>query len=251
MALASFSTVLIFGGTSGIGESFARRFHAMGKQVIITGRRKDRLNSLARELPGLQTFQLDNADLSLLPSRLDELSRKFPNIDTVWINSGVSYAADFKSVNGHSDEKIMDEVNVNLTAPLIIARHFVPRLLSLQTEGHLLLTGSGLAFMPLGKMPVYCATKAATHSFLVALRESLEGSNVHVIEFAVPHVQTDFAKGIPGGMPLEDFTTQTLEVLETTQAKDIKEVGVAFGKVGAEAWRAAFGPMLKGRGSVG
>lgn len=50
-----FDTILIVGGTSGIGEGIARRFHALGKTVIVTGRRQDRLDALEKELPGLST----------------------------------------------------------------------------------------------------------------------------------------------------------------------------------------------------
>lgn len=251
MALASFSTILIFGGTSGIGESFARRFHAQGKTVIITGRRRDRLTLLDSELPGLHTYQLDNSDIASLPKHLQALIEKYPSVDTVWVNSGISYGADFKRFDSHADDKIVDEINVNFTAPVIIARHFVPHLMNLGREAHFLVTGSGLGFMPLGVMPVYGPTKAAVHSFLVGLRESLAESNVSVIEFAVPHVRTDFAKNVPGGMPLEDFTNEVFHILESKQSSDIKEVGVAFGKVGAEAWRKAFGPILEARGSKG
>lgn len=100
-------------------------------------------------------------------------------------------------------------------------------------------------------LPTYCATKAGIHSFMVSLRESVSGSNVSVIELAVPHVQTGFTKGIPGGMALEDFTDRMFDTLAAKPAKEIKEAGLAFGKVGADAWRKAFGPMLEARGSCG
>ena len=57
---ARISTILIIGGTSGLGEGFARRFHALNKNVIITGRRIDRLESLKKELPSLATYQVSD-----------------------------------------------------------------------------------------------------------------------------------------------------------------------------------------------
>jgi NADP-dependent 3-hydroxy acid dehydrogenase YdfG len=53
------STILIIGATSGIGEGYARRFHGMGKKVIITGRRADRLSALKQELSGIETYQVN------------------------------------------------------------------------------------------------------------------------------------------------------------------------------------------------
>ena len=114
-----------------------------------------------------------------------------------------------------------------------------------------MVTGSGLGFLPVGMLPIYCSTKAAIHSFMVALRESVSGTNVNVIELAVSHVRTDFTKGMAGGMALEDFTDQMFGIFETHAAKDIKEAGVAFGKVGADTWRKAFVPMLEARSSCG
>lgn len=55
---AIFKTVLVLGATSGLGEAFARRFHAQGKKVIAAGRRVDRLEALKSELKGLETFQV-------------------------------------------------------------------------------------------------------------------------------------------------------------------------------------------------
>lgn len=256
-AISTFQTVLIFGGTSGIGESFARRFHALGKKVIITGRREARLAALAKELPGLETYVLDNADISNLPSHANALIKKYPEIDTVWVNSGLAYAGNMRSLDGFSDEKVVTELNTNLTAPIILSRYFIPHLLSLKSSaGTFLVTGSGLGFVPMGLMPVYCATKAAVHSFLVGLRESLKDTNVNVIEVVAPYVKTDFDKDFPMDhlatpLALDDYTNQTMAIFESTPAAELKEAGVGFGAMGASAWRQTFGPFLTGRGSSG
>ena len=110
------STILIFGGTSGIGESLARRFHVAGKTVIVTGRRQDRLDALAQELPGLMTYVLDNTDLPSLPFHLESLKSKLPDVDTVWVNSGISYTADFKNL----ESQVTTESSIKSTS---IPRH--------------------------------------------------------------------------------------------------------------------------------
>lgn len=255
-AISSFGTVLIFGGTGGIGESFARRFHALGKKVIITGRREENLAALAKELPGLETYKLDNSDIPNLPSHAQALIKKYPEVDTVWVNSGVGYMGNLTSSDGFTDEKVINELNINLAAPIILARYFVPHLLTLKREGAFLITGSGLGFIPMGIFPVYCPTKAAVHSFLVGLRETLKDTNVNVIEVAAPYVRTDFDKDnrmdhLATPMELDDYTSQTMKIFEEKPAKEIKEAAVGFAAMGATAWRGAFGAALQGRGSTG
>ncbi|KIX07639.1 uncharacterized protein Z518_02292 [Rhinocladiella mackenziei CBS 650.93] len=250
---SSMSTILIFGGTGGIGESFARAFHQMGKKVIITGRREGRLAAIAKELPGLETYTMDNSDLAALPSHVENILSKYPSIDTVWVNSGIQYQGNFASLDNFTDEKIVTEMNTNLTAPIILARHFIPHLLSLKDrEGNFMITSSGIAFVPAGMFPVYTPTKAGVHAFLVGLRQTLKDTNVNIIEIAPPYVRTDLdaenrLDQVHTPMELDDYTNQTLEALKKP-AKEIKEVGVGFAAMGIQTWRTAFDPILEATG---
>ena len=160
-----------------------------------------------------------------------------------------------KSLDAFSDEKIITELNTNLTAPIIFARHFIPHLLSLEREGNFLITSSGLGYVPMALFPVYCPTKAGVHSFLVGLRESLADTNVNVIEISPPYVRTELdaanrLDNLVEPLELDDYTEQTLEVLKKP-AKEIKEAGVGFGGLAAGKWREAFEPILKMRNSTG
>lgn len=250
---SSMSTVLIIGATSGIGESFARTFHKMGKQVIITGRREDRLSQLAQELPGLSTYAMDNSDLAAIPGHIQTILSSHPRIDTVWVNSGIGNPGNFKSLDAFSDEKIIAEINVNLAAPIIFARYFIPHLLALQRPGNFMATSSGMAFVPNGMVPVYSASKAGLHSFLVCLRQSLKDANVSVIEVAPPAVRTHVVPGRPSNpnsMELDDFTRQTLETLNQP-ASTTKESAVGSAATRVEAWRKAFDPFLLAMGRSG
>ena len=76
--------ILIIGGTSGIGEALARRFHRMGKTVIVTGRRKEKLDELKAGVHGLKTYAFDMTDLRSIPTHVEELFTTYPDIDTVW-----------------------------------------------------------------------------------------------------------------------------------------------------------------------
>ena len=259
---ASTKTILIVGATSGIGEAFAHKFHSMGKKVIATGRRQDRLDSLKKALPGLETYAMDNADLRSLPAHVETLVKRFPDINTVWINSGIQYASDFKDASSIDDSKITEEIVVNCTAPTILAHHFILHLLKCDSEANFMITGSGLGFVPLGMFPVYCPTKSFTHSFLVGLRQQLKGTNVNVWELVAPYVGSTglnpemqanpppiMSKLTP--MPMEDFIRDVFEILEKHDAKMIKEIAPGSAKGRVDAWRGSIGKALEQMGMGG
>lgn len=255
-ALDSFSTILILGGTGGIGESFARRFHAMGKKVIITGRRQHRLDALVQELPGLETFVLDNSDIPNLAKNAQALIAKYPHVDTVWVNAGIQYQGNFKSLQNFTDEKLIHEINTNYVGPLILARYFADHLQTLKRETHFLVTSSALAYVPMAVFPVYCSTKAAIHSFLIGLRDSLIDTNVSVIEIVAPYVRTDLDAAnrfdkVATPMELDVFTDEILKSFEEKPAKEIKEVGAGWANNIVTAWRNAFASFLTLRKSRG
>ncbi|KAK5938678.1 hypothetical protein PMZ80_008869 [Knufia obscura] len=247
---SSISTILIIGGTSGIGEAFAQRFHSMGKKVIITGRRQERLKELESQMESVKSYVMDNTDLSALPSHVEHLTKTFPDIDTVWVNSGIQEAFKFDDPTSSSDSKILNEINTNVSAPMLLARHFIPFLLKSGKEGNFMITTSGLAFVPVGAFPIYCPTKAFVHHFLVGLRQQMAGTNVNVIEIAPPRVETDLDaahKEISNtpAMSLDEYTAKTFEVLDNNKASELKEVAVGFADMGAKAWRQSIGGLLE------
>lgn len=262
----SIKTILILGATSGIGESFARRFHAQGKKVIATGRREANLAKLKADCPGLETYVLDNSDLGSIPSHVEALLAKYPTIDTVWVNSGIQLAFSFAdAATVPSDANLAHEVNLNVTAPILFAKYFIPHLQSLskKQETFFMLTSSGLAYVPTAAYPVYVATKAATHHLAVAMRgaqvaaaaNDSSTNGVRIVEIAPPYVDTDLDSKhrdtasdlVP--MPLKEYTDAALQALETTKPADVKEVGVGFAEMGIKAWRGAFQPILEYMGA--
>jgi uncharacterized oxidoreductase len=248
------NTILVLGGTGGIGEAFARRWVSAGKKVIITGRRQDRLDALKKQVPEFETYTMDNSDFSALPKHVKTLLSKYPDIDTVWVNGGIQHSFSFRKAEKWTDEKIAAELNINAVGPIILARHFIPHLLSLKKEGNFMITSSGIAFVPASPFPVYSASKAAVHHFMVALRGQLKGTNVNVIEIAPPYVATDLDVGhrdAAGGMepmPLKEYTDETFKVLDNNAAKDLKEAAVGFAAMGAQTWRGAIGPIIENFG---
>jgi len=113
---------------------------------------------------------------------------------------------------------MLSEIQTNLLGLIRVCAEFLPHLKN-QQGATLLNVSSGLAFVPLAVFPVYCATKAAVHSFSLSLRQQLKDSNVKVIELIPPYVATELGGGsqTPAGtlhqMPLETFIAATMKEL--------------------------------------
>lgn len=94
----------------------------------------------------------------------------------------------------HKAEDGEDEIGVNLKALVYMTALFTPHLMN-QREAAIINVSSGLAFYPMAQMPVYCATKAAVHTFSLTLRQQLESTPVKVFELIPPMVDTNLDKG--------------------------------------------------------
>ncbi|OCL05427.1 NAD(P)-binding protein [Glonium stellatum] len=266
------NTILIIGGTSGIGEAFARRFHGMGKKVIVTGRSQDKLQALAKELDEIETRQFDITDFSALPTQVAGILKDFPQLDTIVINSGIQKSFNLYDPASITADEIIGEIETNLTGPTLLARLFAPHLLNLALKGTkttLFITSSSLAFVPLSFYPTYCSTKAGIHALTLILRQQLafapEGAkNMKIVEIVPPYTDTGLDKGhreatiaMQGGpdkafpaMPLQEYIDKFFESLEQLEPDGSlkKEIGVGFGQVGADTWRASFGNIYEQMG---
>lgn len=87
-----------------------------------------------------------------------------------------------------------NSIDTNLVAPIHLSAYFVPLLVK-KTEAAIVNVSSGLGFVPIAAMPVYCATKAAIHSFTVSLRYQLRDTPTKVSELAPPAVDTELGRG--------------------------------------------------------
>jgi uncharacterized oxidoreductase len=222
------NTIFITGATSGIGQGLAEAFHELGNQVIITGRREVRLKAVCAANPGMSYLVLDVAN----PKSVREAARKaieqFPNLNCVFNNAGVQAQHDFSAGTPLDEEAIIGEINTNVLGVMRISAEFIPHLKK-QDHAAIVNVSSGLAFVPLARFPVYCATKAAVHSFSLSLRHQLKQSGIRVIELIPPYVATELggpAKTVPPGapkpMPLDTFIAETMKEL----AGDADEVAI-------------------------
>lgn len=211
------NTILITGGTSGIGLALAQGLVAQGNTVIIAGRRKALLDQAAAATPGLLTLALDVGDLDALPAVAADLTARYPALNVLINNAGIMVAEDILSA---PDGTASSTITTNLLAPIQLTAALLPHLRQQQTATVVNVT-SGLSFVPLAATPTYSATKAALHSYTQSLRHQLRGTSVQVLELAPPAVQTDLMPGHaqnPHAMPLADFITESLGLLANPPA---------------------------------
>jgi len=217
-------TILITGGGSGIGGGLAKAFHKEGNKVIITGRRKPTLKAFADKHKGMDFFPMDVSKDADIQKLYKFISKKYPKLDVLINNAGIWQNQDFTKA-ATLGKHLFDEIDINLKGLIRMTQVFLP-LLSKQSESVLMNVSSGLAYMPLSMAPVYCATKAAVHSFSMSLRHQLRKTSVTVIELAPPAVETDLGKVLGKKdefeypkLGLEPFIAQTMKALESNQTE--------------------------------
>ena len=201
-------TILITGGTSGIGLELARQLLARGNQVIVTGRDDAKLQAAVAELPGLQTIQSDVSDPAAIVALFHEVIARFPKLDTLINNAGIMRNLDLNQPRELAD--VTRELDINLAGPVRMVQQFLPHLKT-QASALIVNVSSGLAFVPFPLSPIYSATKAGIHAYSRILRLQLRGSSVAVVELAPPGVDTPlFYKEFP---QMKDQKTMKPEVL--------------------------------------
>jgi uncharacterized oxidoreductase len=187
------NTVLITGGATGIGFSLAEHLLKAGNEVIICGRRREKLAEAKARLPRIRTKRCDLSRDSQRRILHDWVTSRFRDINVLVNNAGIQRMIDLKK----GERDLLggeDEIETNLKACIQLSTCFVPDLLR-RKEAAIINISSGLAFVPLAIMPVYCATKAALHSFSLSLRHQLQETPVKVFEIIPPMVDTELDGG--------------------------------------------------------
>jgi len=218
------NTILITGGSSGIGRALAEAFHKLGNQVIVVARREALLESLVERNPGMKSLALDVRDPEKLKAFALEIARTFPSLNVLINNAGIMRLENLNKVSiDLTDAQAI--IETNLLTPIHLTAALLP-LLKKQPRSTIINVSSGLAFLPLAMTPTYCATKAALHSYTQSLRYQLKDSSVEVLELIPPYVATELMgpRGMndPRAMPLAEFISEVMGILETRpQAKEI------------------------------
>jgi uncharacterized oxidoreductase len=203
------NTIFITGGGSGIGEALAHRWHDAGNVVIISGRRREALEAAIVGRPNMQAVELDVRSAGAIESAARRVVAEHPSLNVLVNNAGIMR---FEALDRTRDLRDAEEtVATNLLGPIRMTNALIEHLLA-QPHAAIVNVSSGLAFVPLVDTPTYCATKAAIHSYTVALREALKG-RIEVIELPPPAVQTNLTPGQatrPGYQPLDEFADEAM-----------------------------------------
>jgi len=183
------NTILITGASSGIGLAFANKFVELGNEVIVTGRNQDRLDTVAKANPKLTTICSDAADLKAIADLARMMKDKFPKLNVLMNNAGI---LTYRNL-GVADDLVAltSEIDINLSGPIRLVSALVGQIKA--NKGTIINVSSGLVFVPLQAAPIYCATKAAMHSYTITLRQQLEDHGIEVIDLMPPAVKTELA----------------------------------------------------------
>jgi uncharacterized oxidoreductase len=230
------NTILITGGGSGIGRGLAEAFHKLGNTIILAGRRESVLRDTATANPGMEYITLDTSNLASITGAAAELKSRFPKLNVVINNAGMQSVLDFAADSdaAYDDAALNAEIETNIRGVLRMTTAFLPQLKQ-QSSSTIVNLSSGLAFVPMARYPVYCATKAFVHSFTMSLRYQLQDTPVSVIELIPPWVKTDLdsAHATPTAnegmspMPLEAFIAAAMEELGSNES-ELKVAGAKF-----------------------
>jgi len=202
--------ILITGGATGIGLGLTERFLKENNTVIICGRRAEVLSGVSQKHPGIITHVCDLSKESERVALYDWIRSNHRDLNVLVNNAGIQNWMNVTDQDFYT--RSVAEIETNITAPLHLCALF-QQLPSLQT---IINVTSGLSFVPLSKVPVYCATKAFLHSFTWSLRHMVKNKGIEVIEMIPPALNTDLGgKGLHDGQPpVKDFVEAVFTQLQ-------------------------------------
>lgn len=231
-------TILITGGSSGIGFALAERFVKWGNEVIACGRRRDALEETKAKIPDLNIMVGDTGTAASREALWSEVTKNFPKVNVLINNAGIQNKIDVQ--NPDAWENVRQEIGINLEGPIHLSFLAIPHFMK-QPHAAILNVSSGLAFSPAARVPIYCATKAALHSFTMSLRHQLAKTPIEVIEIIPPAVRTNLGGSHDFGAPLDEYADSVMAQLQEKRIETTYE----FSAKGSQASRAELDEMFK------
>jgi len=221
------NTVLVTGGSSGIGLELSKVLIQKGNKVIICGRSNEKLSKAKIQEPKLTTYQCDLSNSRECADFSKIISENHPDLNILINNAAIVNKTDFLSTDGII-EMAESEMETNFMAPLRLI-HFLNPILQKNNNPAIINITTGLVYTPRADYPFYNATKAALHSFTQVLRKQTENSKIKIVEVMFPAVNTPWHKGKPPkiAIPTYKAVNEMLKGLD----KNKKEIRVAGAKM--------------------
>jgi len=213
------NTILITGGSAGIGFEIAKQFSEQDNHVIILGRNEERLKQAAAKLKNVTAIVCDVTRGNDVDALVSRINKDFPHLNILINNAGNVFVYKLgEHVNAF--EKASEEMLTNYLSVISLTEKLLP-VLNKQKEAAVVNVSSIVALVPGQNIPTYSASKAALHSYTQALRITLEkdGSPVKVFELMPPLVNTDFSQAIGGanGIPPAEVATDLLSAISKNE----------------------------------
>lgn len=222
--------ILITGGSAGIGFALAKALLARGNKVAICGRQLAKLEAARMALPGLHIIRCDLKDPTATESLITQAADTLGGLSILVNNAGVQNNFSFATTEAQrAIAESVAEIQVNLTSLVALTAHALPHL-NKASGGAIVNVSSALVFSPKANAAVYCATKAAVHSFTQALRYQMADEMPHIKIFEVmpPLTDTDMTEGHGTGKITPDqVAAETLRGM----AADLMEIRVGKAKL--------------------
>lgn len=185
---------LITGATSGIGEACARRFADGGYNLIITGRRAEKLAAIKEDIEAqgtkVKTLTFDVRDADAAETAINSLEPEWRNLDVLINNAGLALGLDKEFEGDPVDWNTM--IDTNIKGLLTMTRLIVPGMVK-RNEGHVINIGSVAGDAAYACGNVYCATKAAVKALSDGLRIDVADTAVRVTNLKPGLVETNFS----------------------------------------------------------
>lgn len=210
------NTILITGGSAGIGFELAKQFSQLGNKVLITGRNEEKLKQAANQLENVVPISGDVASSESTDQLVAKIKEQYPELNMVINNAGYTdvYQLD---ANANAAAKASREMETNYLSIVSLTEKLLPTLLQNENASVVNVT-SIVAYYPQKMLPTYTASKAALKAYTDVLRQTFE-DRLNVFELIPPLVNTDFSKEIGGenGIPPKEVADELVSALEKNQ----------------------------------
>ena len=211
------NTTLITGASSGIGEAFARKLAARGRNVLLVARSEDKLIALCNELGRLtsiraQYLALDLTNAEARSQLFEETQKRELEIEMLINNAGFGSMGDFLKLDAQRE---LEMIELNVTALVELTQRFLGPMRE-RKSGTIINVASTAAFQPVPYMATYAATKAFVLSFSESLWDENRAHGIHVMALCPGVTETNFFEAAGIDRPPMRTVQTPEEVVETT-----------------------------------